>query len=141
MKRTCALVFAVACLWVIPAFAQECLHGPNETPDQKARRLDALHVARTVNNLQANQPGARTKTYLRQIELTSSPFATGPDGQTEWFRKLNFTSGQDVIPGWTLVLDVTQDGYWFAIKDKADRCGFRYISNHEGVIFSAEPIR
>jgi hypothetical protein len=141
MRGICALTFAAACLCTGPAFAQECLHGPTETPDQKARRVDALHVARTVNNLEANQPGARTRTYLRQVELKSSPFATRPDGQSEWFRKLNFTPGQDVIPGWALTLDVTQDGYWFAVKDKTDSCGFRYISSQDGLIFTAEPIR
>jgi hypothetical protein len=141
MRKTCALILAVTCLSAGPAFAQECLHGPNETPDQKARRVDALRVARTVNNLEANQPGARTNAYLRQVELKSSPFAAGRDGQSEWFKKLNFTPGQEVIPGWVLTLDVTQDGYWFAINDKTDSCGFRYISNQDGLIFTAEPIR
>jgi hypothetical protein len=141
MMKICALALAMACLGCGQAFAQECLHGPNETPDQKARRRDALHVARTVNNLEANQPGARARTYLRQIELKSSAFASGPDGQSEWFKKLNFAPGQEVIPGWELTLDVTHDGYWFAVKDKTDSCGFRYISNQDGLIFHAETIR
>lgn len=34
-----------------------------------------------------------------------------------------------------------QDGYWFMIADLADPCGFAYISNQAGVIFSSEPIR
>jgi hypothetical protein len=103
--------------------------------------VEALRVTRTVNNLQANQPGARTGTFLRQVELPSSPFATGTNGQSDWFKKLNFTPGQEVIPGWVLTLDVTQDGYWFAVQDKTDPCGFRYISNSGGLIFTAEPIR
>lgn len=141
MRRLCILVFAVTYTLAAPAFAQECLHGPSESPDQKARRTEALRLARTVNNLQANQPGARARTFLRQIELPASPFAKGPDAQSEWFKKLNFAPGQDVMPGWELNLDVTPEGYWFAIKDKTDACGFRYISNQEGLIFSAEPIR
>jgi hypothetical protein len=141
MRRTCAFVFAVAFACVGPIFAQECLHGPNESPEQIARRRDALRVTRTVNNLEANQPGARTTTYLRQIELLSSSFASSPDAQNEWFTKLNFTPGHDVMPGWELKLDLTQDGYWFSVKDKTDACGFRYISNQDGTIFTAEPIR
>jgi hypothetical protein len=103
--------------------------------------VDALQVTRTVNNLQANQPGARTRTYLRHVELPSSPFAMGRDGQSDWFKRLNFTPGQEVMPGWVLTLDVTQDGYWFAVHDKTDVCGFRYISNQDGLIFTAAPIR
>jgi hypothetical protein len=124
------------------AYAQnQCLHGPNETPDQTTRRRDALRATRTVNNLQANQPGSRTSTFLRQIELPSSQFAKGPDGQSEFFKKLNFTPGEELMPGWELTLDVTEKGYWFMIKDKTDSCGFAYISNQNGVIHTAEPIR
>ena len=45
------------------------------------------------------------------------------------------------FPQWKLTLDVTESGYWFMIKDTADPCGFAFISNQAGVIFSAEPIR
>jgi hypothetical protein len=45
------------------------------------------------------------------------------------------------MPGWELKLDVTQDGYWFLIKDKTDPCGFAFISNTSGLIYTAEPIR
>ena len=40
-----------------------------------------------------------------------------------------------------LTLDVNSTGYWFMIRDKPDPCGFAFISNQAGVIFSAEPIR
>lgn len=75
------------------------------------------------------------------MNTRSTTFAKGPDGQSEFFNKLNFTPGQELMPGWELTLDVTQDGYWFMIKDKTDPCGFAYISNKMGVIYTAEPIR
>lgn len=141
MNRTACLTFVFATA-VMPAYAQQqCLHGPNETPDQKVRRTEALRATRTVNNLQANQPGASTNTYLRQVELPTSAFAKGPDGQNEFFKKLNFMPGEELMPGWELKLEVTQDGYWFMIKDKTDPCGFAFISNKVGVIYTAEPIR
>jgi hypothetical protein len=49
--------------------------------------------------------------------------------------------GTDILPNWELKLDVNPAGYWFMIRDKADPCGFAFISNQAGVIFSAEPIR
>lgn len=142
MTRLLAAVFLAFVLYAAPSSAQQqCLHGPNETPEQQARRREALTATRTVNNLQANQPGAATATYLRQVELPTSRFAQGPNGQSEFLKKLNFTPGQELMPGWELTLDVTQDGYWFMIKDKMDPCGFAYISNKVGIIYTAEPIR
>jgi hypothetical protein len=103
--------------------------------------MDALRATRTVNNLEANQPGSATGTYLRHVELPTSRFAQGPSGQNEFFKKLNFTPGEELMPGWELKLDVTPDGYWFMIKDKTDPCGFAFISSKVGVIYTAEPIR
>ena len=142
MTRLWSVVVLAYCVSAVPAYAQQqCLHGPNETTEQQARRREALTGTRTVNNLQANQPGAATGTFLRHVELPTSRFAQGPNGQTEFFRKLNFMPGQELMPGWELTLDVTQDGYWFMIKDKTDPCGFAYISNKAGLIYTAEPIR
>ena len=45
------------------------------------------------------------------------------------------------LPEWQLTVDVAPNGYWFMIKDKTDPCGFAYVSNQDGVIFAAEPIR
>ena len=141
-SKVAAMTVVFTALFFTAAYAQQqCLHGPNETPEQKVRRTEALRATRTVNNLQANQPGARTSTFLRQVELPTSAFAQGPNGQNEFFKKLNFTPGEELMPGWELKLDVTQDGYWFMIRDKTDPCGFAFISNTAGVIYTAEPIR
>jgi hypothetical protein len=39
------------------------------------------------------------------------------------------------------MINVTDNGYWFMIKDKIDPCGFAFISNTTGLIYKAEPIR
>jgi len=136
LRRLAFLVVAIGTL-ASPAFAQQCLHGNAETPEQAARRKEALQVTRTVNNLEANQPGARSGKFLAQQELMSSPFAA--NSQTA--KSLNFALDSDVTPGWQLTLSLTSDGYWFMVKDKTDPCGFAYISNQNGVIFNSEPIR
>ena len=48
------------CLWLVAgtSYAQQCLHGANESADQAARRREALTATRTINNIQVNQPGA-----------------------------------------------------------------------------------
>ena len=124
------------------ALAQQCVPGAPLTPEQTARRRDGVRLARTVNNLEANQPGARNKKFLTQAELASSPFAaqaTGP--QADFLRQLDFTPGREVMAGWTLTLDVTAEGYWFMVRDKSDPCGFTLVSNQAGLIFEAQPLR
>jgi hypothetical protein len=118
---------------------QQCLHGPDETADQKTRRIQALGATRNVNNMQANQPAARGNKYLRHDELATSPFAQKQSNPA--FKALNLTPGEEILPGWELKLDVSDDSYWFMIKDKTDPCGFAYVSNKAGVIYTAEPIR
>jgi hypothetical protein len=138
MKRW-FLSLILAAGYVFPVYAQQCLHGRDESPEQQARRRQALTATRTVNNIQANQPGAATKQFLRHDELATSPFAQKQ--ASEFFRSLDFRRGQDLIAGWELTVDVTQDGYWFMVRDKTDPCGFAYISNTDGLIYTAEPIR
>ena len=120
-----------------PAPAQQCLHGPDETSEESARRRDAVGLARLINTLQA-RTARGTNRYLAQEELSAAASQGAPNRPA---RKLDFTPGQDVMPGWELKLSVTKDGYWFMIKDKSDPCGFAYISNQDGLIYNAEPIR
>jgi hypothetical protein len=138
MKRTLILV-TLTLMAGSPAAAQQCLHGADETPDQKTRRTQALSATRNVNNMQANQPGATGRKYLRHEELATSPFAQKQTSAA--FKALKLNPGDEIVPGWQLSLDVGDDTYWFMIKDKTDPCGFAYISNQEGIIYSAEHLR
>jgi len=120
-----------------PSLAQTCLHPTaNEAADQVARRRAALAAARTVNNVQYNRPGAKDKVFLRHEELASAPFAPKSPGAP-----IVLTPDQDIVPGWRLNLETYAGGYWFSITDTTDPCKFTYISNHSGVIYTAEPLR
>ena len=55
--------------------------------------------------------------------------------------RYNLVENADIVPGFKLTLDTGEKGYWFEIADKTDACGFRYISNQNGLIFVAQPIR
>jgi hypothetical protein len=140
--RLTLFAVAVTILHASGAQAQQCVPGATPTAEQTARRREGVRLARTINNLEANQPGNATKTYLKQSELLSSPFATSQTGAgDEFIKKLNVTPGAELLPGWELTLDVTETGYWFAIKDKTDPCGFTLISNQNGLIFESHPLR
>jgi hypothetical protein len=131
--RAGLLAFGLVAICASSSFAQQCLHGPSESPEQAARRREALGAARLVNTLQANQPGAVQRRYLRHEDLAAAApnlpatFKLGPTDQ--------------IVAGWRLTLDVSAKGYWFAITDATDACGFRCISTEDGLILSAEPIR
>jgi hypothetical protein len=138
------VALVVVCLWLTAdlAHAQACLHGTNESTDQAARRREAVTAARTINNIQVNQPGAAKGQFLRHEELPSSPFAARMGQSTDaTVKRLSLAPGTDILPDWQLTLDVTPRGYWFMIRDKADPCGFAFVSNQIGVILRAEPIR
>jgi hypothetical protein len=137
--RQCVLSLVFAS-FAMPALAQQpCLHSTDETPEQAARRKQALQATRTVNNIQANQPGAVSSQFLKHEELATSPFVQSDSKGA--VKNLNFTQGQELLPGWQLTLDVTADGYWFMVKDTTDPCGFAYISNKAGLIYSAAHLR
>ena len=127
----CALCFAG------PAYAQQCLHASNESPEQKVRRQQAVLAARLVNTLQANNPNTEQR-FLHHEELAAAFY---PLKDEESIKPFNPSPGQEVMPGWELKLDVSANGYWFMVKDKMDPCGFAYISNTMGVIYTAEPMR
>jgi hypothetical protein len=143
MRRRVAVFAGLFCAVAIgTAYGQECLHGANESAEQAARRREALTATRNINNIQANQVGAAKGLYLRHDELAGSPFALKMrESTSETVKRILLNPGSDILPNWTLTLDVNPKGYWFMIKDKADPCGFAYISNQLGVIFHAEPIR
>jgi hypothetical protein len=139
MNRTPVITVAVLALTIGTAHAQECLHGPKESAEQAARRTDAVNAARTINNIQANHHGSG---YFRHEDLVSSPFAVQlRQSGNALSKRLSLTPGTDILPGWTLMLDVGFESYWFKITDKTDPCGFSYVSNQQGLIFRAEPLR
>ena len=139
MKKALALTVVVFALTIGTAQAQQCLHGANETPEQAGRRTDALNAARTINNIQANQ---KTGSYFRHEDLVTAPWAVQMRQSASGLAKrISLLPGTDILPGWTLMLDVGFNSYWFMIKDKTDPCGFAYVSNQTGLIYSAEPIR
>ena len=136
----------VVVLWVGlgtgTGYAQQCLHGTTESAEQALRKREALIATRNVNTIQANQPGSAKGLFLRHEELAGSPYASRMRESTnDTAKRISLNPGTDILPNWELRLDVTQQGYWFMIRDKTDPCGFAFVSNQAGLIYHAEPIR
>ncbi|HEY0873703.1 MAG TPA: hypothetical protein VGD94_09535 [Vicinamibacterales bacterium] len=119
--------------------AQDCLHSSSPAPEQQARKRAALSATRQVNTLQANGALRKGRAYLTQLEMGEAYaefVKTRPNAPA-----LVFERSGEILPGWQLTFDLTETGYWFMIRDTTDPCGFAYISNENGVIYTAEPIR
>jgi hypothetical protein len=137
MMKQVVLMFALLVATSGAAYAQQCLHGAGEAADETARRRQALTMARVVNTLQANRLDRATSPYLRHSDLA----AAAQHARFPTLPQATLAPDKDVLPGWKLTVDVGENGYWFMIKDVTDPCGFAYISNQLGVIYTAEPIR
>lgn len=122
----------------IASSRSQCVPG-TVSAEQQARRRDGVRLARLINTAEANQPGAERRQFLTRQDLATSPYVRQRAGDA-FVASLNFT-GEEVMPGWELKLDVTAEGYWFMIRDKTDPCGFALVSNQSGLIYTAEPIR
>ena len=110
----------------------QCLHATGqETPEQRERRVAALGATRAINTAQAAFAQKNNRTYASREELAGWIDAA----------RFNLTDKADIVPGFTLTLDVMPKGYWFSVTDTTDPCGFRFISNQLGLIFTAQPIR
>jgi hypothetical protein len=119
VTMTCAMALAFGCAFSrsisTPVAAQQpqqaCLHGDNESPDQRARRVQALTLVRQVNTNQYNVAMRKTNAFqpIANLELT----APTPDGFN---------------------LRLTTDGkaYAFSLRDTTDPCLFGFFSDEQG---------
>lgn len=96
-----------------------CLHGPQETPEEAARRRTAVTLARRINTLQ----NAAFQQDRRYRPLTELPEVSSP------------------VDGFAVRLAADDASYVFAVKDTLDPCRFAFFSDQEGLIYSAEPLR
>ena len=125
---SCAVVLTIGCAFgrfiTTPVAAQgsqrACLHGDNEAPEHRARRAQALALARQVNTNQYGVAMRKTNAFqpVANLELT----APTPEGFN---------------------LRLTTDGkaYAFSLRDTTDPCLFGYFSDQDGVIFQGRVIQ
>jgi hypothetical protein len=96
-----------------------CLHGPDETTEEAARRTAALGFTRHINTLEATSFPS-TNSYQPASGLTLS---------------------RSLPDGFTLNLTANATGYAFSVRDMRDKCAFAYFSDQNGIIFRGEAIR
>lgn len=99
--------------------APACLHGDNEAPEQRARRVAALTLTRDVNTTQATAVSTRGG-YQPLPSLT-----------------LNRPTPE----GFRLQLSTDGTSYAFSVKDTLDPCLFAFFSDQSGIILVGQAIQ
>jgi hypothetical protein len=104
---------------------QRCLHGQDEQPADRARRDQAVRVARQINRAEgsASFRGSLPRQYLPLDDARLSMFAIAP--APDGFRLQFYTDGGT---------------YTFSLKDTRDRCGFAIFSDQDTRIYEALPM-
>jgi hypothetical protein len=103
----------------VNAQGPRCLHGEDEVPEQRARRLLALTATREVNTTQA-VVAAKTGVFQPLLSLPLT---------------------QAVPPGFRLQLSNDGVTYAFSVKDTTDPCLFAYFSDQTGIILVGRAIQ
>jgi len=106
-----------------PVLAQQervCLHDANENAAQRARRQQAIRVARQINTEESRAASAAGGVY-QPLESLGAPI-TLPEG-------------------FALGLSSAGKSYAFSLKDKIDACHFVLFSDQDGLIYQAAPLQ
>jgi len=115
VKRT--IILAVLLLaGAAPSYAQTCLHGSNEQPEQKVRRNAALQLATRINLAESNVIGPLPRKYRPLNELGNLP---------------------PIPAGFDLQFHTDGQTYTFSIKDRMDPCHYVVFSDQDGTLYEA----
>jgi hypothetical protein len=96
-----------------------CLHGTDETAEERTRRSEALAYVRSINNAQGRFSAAN-KRYGQFNELT----------------------GLGGVPfEFVLLHAAASNNYVFSLKHEADPCGYTLYSDRGGIIYVASPMQ
>jgi hypothetical protein len=101
------------------SFAQECLHGRNETAGNRERREQAIRVAHAINAAQA-------------ASIAVNPRAT--------YKRLSELKLPEIPENFQVTLHVNgRQTYAFSLKDFADPCYFAVFSDQDRFVYATHP--
>ena len=120
MVKQIALATLLSGLAASSAFAQQCLHGPSEQPNQRARREQALKMAQQINF----------------AEAVIVPPQTGQPKYRPFAQLLNVSP---TPAGFRLQFYTDSTSYTFTLKDTSDSCHYAIFSDQDKGIYEATP--
>jgi hypothetical protein len=138
-----SVVLLLVALGVLtPQFAQNAPVGP-EKPDQE-RRFHALGLLRTINT--AEVPEIRNNGSYASWPILLAHQTEYLYGWLTGFYphevNLRFADMPEILPGYSLRLNVHADGqgYDVRLQDMTDKQGYAAFSDESGIIWQGEPL-
>jgi hypothetical protein len=122
-------------------------NAPISAGQENARRDLAVEVLRGINTAELNNKMVRGgyvtwETLMANGDFTASGSTWLPQGDAR-FAQLKFSKGAQILPGWSLRLDVAEHGkaYDLVLEDLTDeKCGYAAITDERGVIRQGKAI-
>jgi hypothetical protein len=113
----------------------------------RARHSLAINLLRAINTAEADHRMKHGSYVTWDILVTSEEFTScGMQWAAENESQLatvHFSKGAEILPGWTLRLDVTHEGagYDLLLEDTTDKaCGYAAITDERGIIRQSKAI-
>jgi hypothetical protein len=140
-KRTLWVALVVASLILIAAAPQRGQTPEQSSDNVRARRSVAINTLRALNTVEYAYRSTHGTFASWDVLAVSEEFS----GRRIFFSAQNapqladahFAKRPEILPGWTLRLNVTSDGkgYDVLLEDKTDKaCGYAAITNESGLI-------
>ena len=140
-KRTVWVALVVASLILIVAAPQRGQTPEQSSDNARARRSVAINTLRTLNTVEYAYRSTHGTFASWDVLAVSEEFSGRriffPAQNAPQLADAHFAKRPEILPGWTLRLNVTSDGkgYDVLLEDKTDKaCGYAAITNESGLI-------
>ena len=108
----------------------------------------AVSLLRTINTAEVTYKYSHAGKYavwdelLESAEFGASKVATNMSKLDPQLGNAQFAAGAEILPGWSLRLDVAADGqkYDLMLRAEKDDCGYAAVTNESGAIWQAKSI-
>ena len=116
---------------------------PAPSDVDRAKHILAINLLRAINTAEVEYRAKHGFYAARDVLLTSDEFREKWMAKIESMAKAPVSFGPEILPGWSLRLNVTADGQSFDVllADTTDTsCGYAVVSNETGVIRQSKAI-
>ena len=139
------VVGAPLCAQNVPTGTSDSEHGKQSL---------AVHLLRIINTTEMNYRDNHGQfapwailvdspefPYGKKLQINDGPVVT-PGINPRWLANLHFSRGPEILPGWRLRLDLTDDGkgYDVLLEDTTDKCGYAALTDERGLIRQSKAI-
>jgi len=148
--KTRPISLIVVLLIVAAAGSSFSQNTPAQTSDaDNAKHSVAISLLRNINTIEVTykfKHGGSNATWdvlLASNEFRSSKVIAGLAEIDPQLANAQFSNGPEILPGWSLRLNVTADGqaYDLMLEDMTDKtCGYAAVTDERGVIRQSKAI-